>query len=349
MGRSFEDRFLICDIRAELPDWEAERRFYFDPEWNPGRQVLIHPCPDSTYRIDWQVPADYDLAEEERTGALDLRIRRIVGDTPYELVWRTVYRFHSRIVDRMRVGRALIAGDCAHLYAPFGARGLNSGVQDVENAAWKLAFVLRGWADPSLLDSYNVERHAAARENLEITGATMSFLVPQTEAERVYRHDVLERARTDPAAQSLVDSGRLAEPYWYVDSPLTTPDPSREFPGRPPKGQPPAVVPGVLLPDAPVGGARLHELARNGLLLLTTEGVDTALVAAVGATTAVPHLVLRFADVDPDGSLRQALGARTREAWLIRPDAHLAAILTDPTAATVRAAVLRVLSVSTQV
>lgn len=60
-GRSFDDQFLICDIRADLGEWANERRFYFDPAWNPGRQVLIHPCPDSTYRIDWQVPADFDL------------------------------------------------------------------------------------------------------------------------------------------------------------------------------------------------------------------------------------------------------------------------------------------------
>jgi len=350
-GRSFDDHFLICDIRAELPGWEAERRFYFDPEWNPGRQVLIHPCPDSTYRIDWQVPADYDLTEEERTGALDVRVRRIVGDKPYEIVWRSVYRFHSRIVDRMRVGRVLLAGDCAHLVAPFGARGMNSGVQDVENAAWKLAFVLRGWAGESLLDSYHHERYAAARENLDVTSATMRFLVPQNESERIHRRDVLERAVTDPGARALVDSGRLAEPYWYVDSPLTTPDETRPFPGRPPRGQPPVVVPGVLLPDAPVrlpGGAgtgRLRELVRDGLLVLTTEGVDASVVDAwVGEATDVPRRVLRLADLDPDGSLHAILDARPREAWLIRPDGHIAAVLGDAAPLAVRSAVDRILT-----
>ncbi|TVT23798.1 pentachlorophenol monooxygenase, partial [Amycolatopsis rhizosphaerae] len=101
-GHSFDDRFLICDIRADLPGWAEERRFYFDPEWNPGRQVLIHPCPDSTFRIDWQVPGDYDLEAEERSGALDARIRAIVGERPYEIVWKSVDRFHSRVVDRMQ-------------------------------------------------------------------------------------------------------------------------------------------------------------------------------------------------------------------------------------------------------
>ncbi|WUC06120.1 FAD-dependent monooxygenase [Nocardia sp. NBC_00565] len=219
-GESFEDRFLICDIKVDRPGWARERRFYFDPEWNPGRQVLIHPCPDSTFRIDWQVPGDYDLEAEQASGALDGRIRRIIGDAPYEIVWNSVYRFHSRVVDRMRVGRVLLAGDCAHLVSPFGARGLNSGVADAENAAWKLAFVLNGWAPKQLLESYHDERHTAALENIEVTTDTMNFLVPRNEEQRRIRRDTLERAAADPAASAAVDSGRLSEPFWYVSSPV---------------------------------------------------------------------------------------------------------------------------------
>ncbi|WP_329048078.1 FAD-dependent monooxygenase [Amycolatopsis sp. NBC_01488] len=311
-GVSFRDLFLICDIRADLPGWAAERRFYFDPPWNPGRQVLIHPCPDSEFRIDWQVPEDYDLAAEETGGALDHRIRAIIGSVPYEVVWRSVYRFHTRLVPRMRVGRVLLAGDCAHLVAPFGARGLNSGVADAENAAWKLAWVLRGDAGEELLESYHSERHAAAVENAAVTTATMDFLVPQDDGQRARRLDVLTRAAHDPAACEQVDSGRLAEPYWYPDSPLTTPDPSRPFAGRPPRGALPPPGPGVLLPDVTVASGRLRDLARQGFLLLTTPGV-----AAAG---------LRSAEIPVGG----ALGARPGEAWLVRPDAHVAAVLQDP-------------------
>jgi 3-(3-hydroxy-phenyl)propionate hydroxylase len=178
------------------------------------------------------VPADYDLADDERSGGLDRRIRQIVGDRPYEVIWSSVYRFHSRRVDRMKVGRVLLAGDFAHLMAPFGARGLNSGVQDVENAAWKIAFVRRGWAPEPLLDSYHTERLAAAVENLEVTDATMQFLAPQSDEQRARRQEILDRAVTEPEARKQVDSGRMAEPFWYVDSPLTTPDPARPFAGR---------------------------------------------------------------------------------------------------------------------
>ncbi len=252
-GHSFADQFLIADIRAELP-FPQERRFYFDLEWNPGRQVLVHEQPDSVWRIDWQVPADFDLAAERANGALDARIRRIVGQRPYEIVWLSVYRFHERVADQFRIGRVFLAGDAAHLYAPFGARGLNSGVQDAENLAWKLAAAHHGWVRGQdaerLLASYSQERRLAALENLRVTNATMQFLVPQDDAARARRREVLERAVHDVGARRLIDSGTLAEPYWYLESPLTTPPPSgAPFPTTPGACRPP--VPGVLCPDAP--------------------------------------------------------------------------------------------------
>jgi len=312
-GQSFADLFLICDIHAELAGWAAERRFYFDPPWNPGRQVLIHPCPGSQYRIDWQVPGDYDLGAEESAGALDSRIRAIIGERPYEVVWKSVYRFHTRLADRMRVGRVLLAGDCAHLYAPFGARGLNSGVADAENAAWKLAMVAKGAAGEGLLESYHTERHAAAVENAEVTTATMDFLVPQDEVGRRRRLDVLAQAAHDPAAHAEVDSGRLAEPFWYADSPLTTPDPARPGTGRPPRGTVPPPGPGVLLPDVTVAAGRLRDLARQGFLLLTTPGTPVS----------GPVLVVEV----PEGG---ALGVQPGEVWVVRPDAYVAAVARTP-------------------
>lgn len=348
-GETFGDQFLICDIRTDLPGWQDERRFFFDPEWNPGRQVLIHPCPDATFRIDWQVPADFDLAAEESSGRLDARIRQIIGDRRYEIVWKSSYRFHSRVVDRMRVGRVLVAGDGAHLVAPFGARGLNSGVLDAENAAWKVAFVLRGWASADLLDSYHDERHAAALENLAVTGATMRFLVPQGPDERRAREELLARSGSDASARALVDSGRLAEPFWYVDSPLTTPDPGRPFAGRPPKGEAPPPGPGILVPDCPVsipGEAtvtRLRQLLRGRVSALAGDRVDLDRLARAVSGAAAPVLVHRMTSLDPD--LPGLLGAGPDEVWLVRPDAHVAAVLPGP--ATAASALRRLLGAPT--
>ncbi|OZM82123.1 FAD-dependent monooxygenase [Pseudonocardia sp. MH-G8] len=328
-GCSFDDRFLTCDVHADLGR-AAERHFHFDPVWNPGRQVLIHPCPGSSYRIDWQVPPDFDLATEIATGGLDRRIRHVIGDVDHQVGWTTVYRFHSRCVNRMRVGRVLIAGDAAHLMSPFGARGLNSGVADAENAAWKIAFVSRGWAPDTLLETYHHERHAAARENLAVTTATMNFLVPPDATRAAHRRDVLARAATDPAAHHLVDSGRLAEPFWYIDSPLTTASPARPFSGRPERGRSPAPAPGVLVPDVCVadgtsGVRRLREVAREGVLVLTE--ADTAAARVAAASVPAPVAVLEFRNT---GELAKALDVRPGETWVLRPDAHIAAALDRP-------------------
>ena len=198
-GKSFNDRFLIADIRAELPFPRDERRFYFDPPSNPGRQILIHPQPDGEWRIDWQVPPETDPDER-----LDERIRALVGDTPYELVWLTSYRFHSRLASRFRVGRVCLAGDAAHLMAPFGARGMNSGVEDATTLAHAIS---TGDVDP-----YEAERRPAAIENLRITGATMRFMAPPTPVHRLWRNAILRGSLHVPPLRRFVNSGKLPTP-----------------------------------------------------------------------------------------------------------------------------------------
>jgi 3-(3-hydroxy-phenyl)propionate hydroxylase len=314
--------------------------------------VLIHPTPDSMFRIDWQVPKDVDLDEEERSGKLDARIRAIIGpETDYTVVWKSMYSFHGRRAEHMKVGRVFLAGDCAHIVAPFGARGLNSGVHDAENVAWKLAFVLRGWAPDALLQTYDTERMAAADENLAITETTMRFLVPQNKAELDYRLDVLERAVKDPEARRLVDSGRMYEPFWYIDSPLTTPNPSRPFAGRPPRGQVPPPLPGVIVPDLPITDSehpevfRLRDIARDGILILLADAVVPDNVQTfVAGLTAAPVRTVAMRTLTPNGSLAAILSVQPDEAWVIRPDCHIAAVVPATDRAMLAGAITRVLA-----
>jgi 3-(3-hydroxy-phenyl)propionate hydroxylase len=235
--------------------------------------------------------------------------------------------------------------------APFGARGLNSGVHDAENAAWKLAFVLRRWAPEALLQTYDTERLAAACENLCITETTMRFLVPQNAEERTHRLDVLERALNDPEARSQVDSGRMYEPFWYVDSPLTTPSPARPFPGRPARGQVPLPLPGVIVPNMPITdpahpeASRLRDIAREGLLVLVADDVDRDDTQAfVAGLTAVPVQTVTMGILTPDGSLAAILSAEPGEAWVVRPDCHIAAVVPAADRAMLAGAIGRVLA-----
>ena len=311
-GHSFEDQFLICDIRAELP-FANERRFFFDPEWNPDRQVLIHPQADSVWRIDWQVPPDFDIDAETASGGLEERIQKIVDERDYEIVWMSVYRFHQRIASQFHVGRVFLAGDAAHIVAPFGARGLNSGIQDAENLAWKLGWTHNGWSPTTLVDTYQQERRPAAEENLRLTGATMDFLVPPTPELWETRRRTLEAALANPDARSMVDSGQLATPFVYAGSPLTSVG-----------GVETAITLGSLVPDGPISVAdkpavgRLRQLFGHDVVVLTTMPVrELRSLGPVGV-----HLL---ATIDTAGAIAASIGATEPVALIVRPDGHLAA------------------------
>lgn len=332
-GTTHPDRFLICDITADLPGRRTERHFHFDPAANPGRQILIHPCPNDTYRIDWQVPPDYDPHGDD----LPKRVRAVIGDIPHRIDWHTVYRFHSRVATSLHTGRVFLAGDAAHLFAPFGARGLNSGIADADNLAWKIAAHANGWAPETILATYHTERHAAARENQTVVDTTMDFLAPRDAAGRHRRHSVLERAAADPAAVTDIDSGRFAEPFWYNESPLTTPAPHRPPATRPPKGRAPDPAPGTCCPDAPLTDGTSLRRRLRGHFGLITHRPDPGF----GHLTAAPTRVI---DLAANPGLAEALGIGPDETWLTRPDTHLSATLEAATHRDVAAALRRALN-----
>ena len=136
----------------------------------------------------------------------------------------------------------IFAGDAAHLVSPFGARGFNSGVQDTDNLAWKLAAVLDGQAPRALLATYGLEREAAADENILNSTRSTDFITPKSRASRTIRDAALSLAAETPFARTLVNSGRLSTPTVY-DTPLSTPD-TEPFGGTARLGGP--------LPDAPL-------------------------------------------------------------------------------------------------
>jgi hypothetical protein len=274
---------------------------------------------------------------ERASGGLDRRIRAVIGSTtPYELLWLTPYRFHQRLVERFRVGRVLLAGDAAHVVSPFGARGLNSGVADAENLAWKLAAVLAGSASDALLESYHTERRDAALENLAVTDASMRFMVPRGRLRRSLRNAVLRGSLRVPRLRRMVNSGRLAQPFSYADSPIVVPGPA--------SARLPAV--GAVAPDAScrsLGGAhraiRLRDLlGARFVALLLEDNPRAAATAAVRASRLAWPMPCDVIAVGPEGALggvtvlddakgeiRRAYGADGASAFLIRPDGHLAA------------------------
>ena len=196
-------------------------------------------------------------------------------DAEFELEWASVYTFACLRMDRFRHGRVIFAGDSAHGVSPFGARGANSGVQDAENLAWKLAAVVAGEAPDALLDSYADEREYAADENIRNSTRATDFITPKSEISCLFRDAVLELSKTQLFARTLVNSGRLSVPATLHGSTLNTPD-AESFAGR--------MVPGAAASDAPItrpdgsAGWLLRELG-TGFTALITEGSESEALA----------------------------------------------------------------------
>jgi 3-(3-hydroxy-phenyl)propionate hydroxylase len=206
-------------------DFPNERLFWFDPPFNPGQSVLLHRQPDNMLRLDFKLGPDADAEAAKAPENVVRLIKTMLNrDAKFDLEWVSVYSFESRMLERFRYGPVIFAGDAAHVMTVFGARGANSGIQDVDNLCWKLGLVLAGKAPQALLDTYSTERVYAARENLAITEATARFIAPEKGAAMALRNAVLELAGESPFARPLVNSGRLSTATILKDSPLSSPD-----------------------------------------------------------------------------------------------------------------------------
>lgn len=310
-GRVFEDNFLIADVKMKA-DFPTERWFWFEPHFKSGASALLHKQPDDIWRIDFQLGWDIDREKELRPENIRARVDAMLGpNVEYELDWCSIYTFQCRRMQNFRHGRVIFAGDSAHQVSPFGARGANSGVQDADNLAWKLALVVQGKAPESLLDSYDTERVFGADENILNSTRATDFITPKTPVSKMFRNAVLDLAETLPFARSIVNSGRLSVPCTYDGSRLNGPDdaalPARSRPGSP-------------CPDAPLGdGWLLNELSA-GFTLMTLDAPGEAFTAH-GLT--VDHLKL---SAKTNSALRaRYLGDAPAAVYLIRPDQHVAA------------------------
>ena len=339
-GQAFQARFLIADVLMKA-DFPIERWFWFDPPFHRGQSVLLHREADHVWRIDFQLGWDADPEEERKPERVLPRIRAMLGpEVEFDLEWVSVYQFACRRIDRFRHGRVLFAGDAAHQVSPFGARGANSGVQDIDNLGWKLALVLAGQAPAHLLDSYHDERSVAADDNLLNSTRSTDFITPKSRASRRLRDAVLGLARTEPFARRLVNSGRLSMPTAYRASPLNTAD-DAAFDGE--------LLPGAPAADAPIvregrAGWLLDELFEGFTLLVfglrpPVDGVRSGeLMARVLAVGDDLH--------DIEGLVARRYDARAGTVYLLRPDHHVAARWRAFDAAKIEAALRRAIGLA---
>jgi 4,5-epoxidase len=308
-GVPLPERFLMADVHATLP---LSR--YAVYAWLAGHNVFgVFPLPG---RDLWRLiaPAIGDAADEQ---SVLTQIGRLLEErTGYSVSvihdpeWITSFRLHRRLADTYRDRRILLAGDAAHVHSPFGGQGMNTGIGDAENLAWKLALVINETAEQVLLDSYEAERRPVAASVLKSTSAIGNLILGNHFLAQLLRDRVIIPLMNRSLPQRLVWENASQLKVSYRNGPLARRRRSW-LPGR-------GTQPGDRVADIErvrLGGGRtrLHaELGRRWAL------VDP------GGTVGDAHTAIATKRLGVDAVTRvRPSRDRGDDVMLVRPDAHL--------------------------
>lgn len=281
----------------------------------PWRLITMRPPggwpgtrPDDHTRL-----ADLQAAADRRAGD-GLRLR--------DPVWISDFRLRHRHALRYRSGRLFLAGDAAHVHSPVGAQGMNTGIQDATNLGWKLAYVVRGVAAPTLLDSYDAERRPVGRAVVWLTDRGFAAVTSDAPVTRLIRRSVVPRLAPlllrlrRPRGVGFRTVGELT--ISYRKSPAVADAGSRK------RG---TLRAGDRLPDGVAGidghQVRLHEVLRTpGLHLLLCPGRADWDAAALGDLLKAYRGLLTAHRADADALTGPRAAGPVH--YLVRPDGHIA-------------------------
>ncbi|MFL6798339.1 MAG: FAD-dependent monooxygenase [Xanthobacteraceae bacterium] len=320
-GESLDARVLLVDVKVDLdvanPRDYPYLAYFADPqEW----MILVrHPhCWRFLYPLGPE-------AEEPTSDQFRAKVLRFIGDVDHlEILNTIIYRIHHRIARDWQHGRIFLMGDAAHLITPMWALGLNTGILDSINLPWRLAWVMRGWADKSLLEGYAREqRPVAARGSGEMAEAARKYMAGQSASVKAMSGSAWANALTRTMLGVRLDVEDSGD--WSMV--------------RTERG---AFRVGDRIPDAELHGPlgrplRLHDLTDDAFLALYF--TDARRRPAVPESTPhLKHLVVSPRDAPFDSGLRgrslfdvgdrfrHQLGCASETVVLVRPDDHIAAI-----------------------
>jgi 2-polyprenyl-6-methoxyphenol hydroxylase-like FAD-dependent oxidoreductase len=310
---SFEgERFLLGDVEAGYELDRASLHTFFSVGAAP---VAVFPMLGDRLRVIAQIDHDSDTPPtmEALQRVCDERAPGIRVRSSH---WITIFEIHHAQVPAYRFGRALLAGDAAHVHSPAGGQGMNTGMQDAFNLGWKLALASAGEAGPGLLDSYGVERHpVAARVIRQSTRLTSLATLESTLARRLRDHAVRLATGLAPVQHVLADQVEETD-IAYRDSPIVT---GPHGPRRAPR-------PGDAAPDVPGLGLHSALAAGTGHTALYVAGAGEAPRPVAGE--GLRHVLVW--DTDPGGfdAVLSDPGGRAAERYgtglvLVRPDGYI--------------------------
>ncbi|KTE39331.1 MULTISPECIES: FAD-dependent monooxygenase [unclassified Sphingopyxis] len=334
-GELLPQRFLLADCRVDWPlDHDNFRVFLNGPliglflplKGSACSRVMATDMSGGFGDEDGSVPAPLDLAEMQAglAAALNLPVKLSAP------VWVTRYRAHHRFVDRYSAGRAFVAGDAAHIHSPAGGQGMNTGLQDAANLAWKLAAVLRG-ANPALLESYDGERRPVGDAVVKKTGRLFAAAAGQAGFKAKMRDRMLPVVLPFISKKKPFQTNAFkgASQRGIAYPPGGSLVPADGAGGKGPK-------PGERAPDAPwPGDGTLYEALagyRFTLLALSLDPADDAsgpaLAAAQDALAKLDPraepVVIDAIPADAALATRYGLGGkRRRMLYVVRPDGYV--------------------------
>ncbi|RFS17812.1 FAD-dependent monooxygenase [Emticicia sp. C21] len=213
-GSRSEEKFLIIDFRMEA-DFPSERWFWFAPPHNEQETILLHKQPNNIWRLDVKLGKEVPETIVNDHDFVIKKIKQVVRDKPVSIDWVSLYRFSNKMLENFVHGSVVFAGDAAHVFSPFGARGANSGMHDADNLAWKLAEIVNNKATAKLLQTYNHERLGACKQNITCTINSTQFISPPTVKAISVRDSILLQAVGDVVAKKQINCGRLSVPNAY--------------------------------------------------------------------------------------------------------------------------------------
>ena len=301
-GQPYPQDWLLADVALDGAGSDTAVHAFFRPN---GLPLICIPMGSQRWGLVMPNAGDRDGQPPTFAEIQELVAER--SPRPMQISdpgWLTSFRCHLRSATSYRRGRVLLAGDAAHIHSPAGGQGMNTGMMDAHNLAWKLALVADGRAPDALLDTYGQERVPIASGVLELTNKIVRLVTMRNRAKRAVRDTVLPVASRMPVVQRRAARKMSQLSVAYPWSPLTQPDGH----GRGPK-------PGDRFPDLEVRGergpARLHRLLGNGRHVLVVSGAGVRSVVETASAGDYAELVdivegdLRsgFALVRPDGIL----------------------------------------------
>ena len=176
-GSTYEHKFFVADLSAEGELVDGSLNLFLS---NKYFVLALFPLPGAKrFRLIGLLPDDLAHKEHLKFEELQLKLREMVGERMRfnDVSWFSTYKVHHRVAAQFKKGQCFLVGDAAHIHSPIGGQGMNTGLQDAYNLAWKLALVLRGQAEKQLLETYHNERHPNATSLIDTTDRAFSVLV----------------------------------------------------------------------------------------------------------------------------------------------------------------------------